>query len=206
MKKKLLSLCLALVLCVGLAVPAAAGETAFADVPEDADYADAVRWAAETGITKGKTAAAFAPDEVCTRGQAAVFLWRIAGSPEPALTETQFVDVTDPAAYNYKAIQWAAEMDMEHFGEFWPHDPCSRLDAVYFLWRAAGSPEMEGEMPFTDMADTDGGQPRYLEQKDAVLWAAEQGVMQGTGCGTTFSPDKPCTRAQIVTFLYRAFA
>ena len=93
----------------------------------------------------------FSPDAPCTRAQLAVFLWRAAGEPKPALAEQQFMDVTDPSAYYYGAVQWAAEKDMWGFGTFAPHAVCTRLDAVFFLWRAAGSPDMEGEFPFADV-------------------------------------------------------
>ena len=92
------------------------------------------------------------------------------------------------------------------FGTFAPHAVCTRLDAVFFLWRAAGSPDMEGEFPFADVPFGDGdghGQPLYRDADQAVLWAVENGVASGT-TETTFSPGTPCTRGQIATFLYRA--
>jgi len=92
------------------------------------------------------------------------------------------------------------------FGTFAPHAVCTRLDAVFFLWRAAGSPDMEGEFPFADVPFGDGdghGQPLYWYADQAVLWAVENGVASGT-TETTFSPGTPCTRGQIATFLYRA--
>ena len=128
------------------------------------------------------------------------------GEPKPALAEQQFMDVTDPSAYYYGAVQWAAEKDMWGFGTFAPHAVCTRLDAVFFLWRAAGSPDMEGEFPFADVPFGDGdghGQPLYRYADQAVLWAVENGVASGT-TETTFSPGTPCTRGQIATFLYRA--
>lgn len=105
----------------------------FADVPESAYYYAPVQWAVEQGITAGRTETTFAPGENCTRANIVTFLWRAAGSPEPTLTEQQFMDVADPGAYYYKAVQWAAEMDMESSGTFRPNDPCTRLEAVYFL-------------------------------------------------------------------------
>ena len=159
-----------------------------------------------TGVTNGTTASTFSPDAPCTRAQLAVFLWRAAGEPKPALAEQQFMDVTDPSAYYYGAVQWAAEKDMWGFGTFAPHAVCTRLDAVFFLWRAAGSPDMEGEFPFADVPFGDGdghGQPLYWYADQAVLWAVENGVASGT-TETTFSPGTPCTRGQIATFLYRA--
>lgn len=221
MKKKIASLLMALALWALLAIPAAAaaetspsvhgGGTAanpFTDVAETDEFYQPVLWAVEQGITDGTTQTTFSPELTCTRAQLVTFLWRAAGSPEPKLTEQQYMDVADTNAYYYKAVQWAAEMDMEYYGEFWPYDACDRLETVYFLWRAAGSPESEAEMPFTDVAweeTADGGQPRYLKAKDAVLWAVENGVTQGT-TKTTFSPEATCTRGQVITFLFRAAA
>ena len=182
------------------------GTSPFTDVQETSPYYDAILWAAETGVTNGTTASTFSPDAPCTRAQLAVFLWRAAGEPKPALAEQQFMDVTDPSAYYYGAVQWAAEKDMWGFGTFAPHAVCTRLDAVFFLWRAAGSPDMEGEFPFADVPFGDGdghGQPLYRYADQAVLWAVENGVASGT-TETTFSPGTPCTRGQIATFLYRA--
>lgn len=206
MKKRVFSLCLALALCLGLSLPAAAAAIPFTDVQETSPYYDAILWAAETGVTNGTSASAFSPDAPCTRAQLAAFLWRAAGKPEPALTEQQFMDVADPGAYYYEAVQWAAEKDMWGFGTFDPHVACTRLDAVFFLWRAAGSPEMEREFLFADVPFGDGdehGQPIYWYADQAVLWAVENGITSGT-TETTFSPDTPCTRGQIITFLYRA--
>ena len=94
----------------------------FTDVPESAYYYAPVQWAVAQGITTGRTETTFAPGENCTRAQLATFLWRAAGEPEPALTEQQFMDVADPGAYYYKAVQWAAEKDMWGFGTFPPND------------------------------------------------------------------------------------
>lgn len=206
MKAHVFALCLSLSLCLGLPLPALAFASPFTDVQETSPYYDAILWAAETGVTNGTTASTFSPDAPCTRAQLAVFLWRAAGEPKPALAEQQFMDVTNPSAYYYGAVQWAAEKDMWGFGTFAPHAVCTRLDAVFFLWRAAGSPDMEGEFPFADVPFGDGdghGQPLYWYADQAVLWAVENGVASGT-TETTFSPDTPCTRGQIATFLYRA--
>ena len=127
------------------------------------------------------------------------------GLPLPALAfASPFTDVQETSPYG--AVQWAAEKDMWGFGTFAPHAVCTRLDAVFFLWRAAGSPDMEGEFPFADVPFGDGdghGQPLYWYADQAVLWAVENGVASGT-TETTFSPGTPCTRGQIATFLYRA--
>lgn len=136
MKAHVFALCLSLSLCLGLPLPALAFASPFTDVQETSPYYDAILWAAETGVTNGTSASTFSPDAPCTRAQLAVFLWRAAGEPKPALAEQQFMDVTDPSAYYYGAVQWAAEKDMWGFGTFAPHAVCTRLDAVFFLWRA----------------------------------------------------------------------
>ena len=190
--------------CGGETVQAPANP--FTDVPESAYYYAPVQWAVAQGITTGRTETTFAPGENCTRANIVTFLWRAAGSPEPTLTEQQYMDVADPGAYYYKAVQWAAEKDMEGSGTFRPNDPCTRLEAVYFLWRAADSPEMAGQLPFTDVPFGDGdenGQPLYWYADQAVLWAVENGVTTGK-TETTFAPSEICTRGHIVTFLYRA--
>ena len=206
MKARVLALCLSLPLCLGLTLPAAAAAVPFPDVQETSPDHDAILWAVENGITNGTTETTFSQDAPCTRAQLATFLWRAAGEPAPARTEQQFMDVADPGAYYYRAVQWAAEMDMEYYGTFWPHNTCNRLEAAFFLWRAAGSPEMAEDPVFTDVA-WEGlgfdGQPRYLEADDAVVWAVENGVISGTS-ETTFSSGSPCTRGQVITFLYRA--
>ena len=178
----------------------------FTDVAADSPYAAAIGWAVGKEITNGKTATTFVPGEPCTRAQIVTFLWRAAGSPEPKLTENQYEDVTDDTAYYYKAVQWAAEMDMEFSGTFRPGEPCDRGSAVYFIWKAGGSPKAEAKASFTDLpeAPKDGGQYYWNDFLDAVNWALEQGVTKGTGDGSTFSSGSPCTRGQIVTFLFRA--
>ena len=190
MKAHVFALCLSLSLCLGLPLPALAFASPFTDVQETSPYYDAILWAAETGVTNGTSASTFSPDAPCTRAQLAVFLWRGGGGAE-----------TPPGGQ-----QFLAEKDMWGFGTFAPHAVCTRLDAVFFLWRAAGSPDMEGEFPFADVPFGDGdghGQPLYRYADQAVLWAVENGVASGT-TETTFSPDTPCTRGQIATFLYRA--
>lgn len=111
----------------GEQVPDETAANPFTDVPESAYYYAPVQWAVAQGITAGRTETTFAPGENCTRANIVTFLWRAAGSPEPTLTEQQFMDVSDPGAYYYKAVQWAAEMDMWSFGTFAPNDPCDRL-------------------------------------------------------------------------------
>ena len=184
--------------------PAATVVTDFHDVPANSPFLDSIVWAVKQGITNGKTATAFGPGDPCTRAQIVTFLWRAAGSPEPKLTETQYVDVTDPGAYYYKAVQWAAELGMEHSGTFDPHDTCTRVTAVYFIWTAFGRPEPTAKASFEDMREPERGQWYWPDLPDAVDWAVEQGVTTGK-TATTFAPGDPCTRGQIVTFLYRAY-
>ena len=173
-------------------------EINFADVPADAYYYDAILWAAENGIANGIDDTHFAPDAECTRAQAVTFLWRAAGSPVPSPKAVSFTDV-DANSYYTQAVQWAAENDITcgidetHFA---PDATCTRAQAMTFLWRAAGSPVPESAaLPFTDVPAN-----RYYAR--AVLWAAENGITIGID-ETHFAPDASCTRAQIVTFLYR---
>ena len=178
--------------------------TDFHDVPANSPFLDSIVWAVKQGVTNGKTATTFGPGDPCTRAQIVTFLWRAAGSPEPKLTETEYVDVTDPGAYYYKAVQWAAELDMEYSGTFDPHDTCSRVAAVYFIWTAFGRPESTAKASFEDMQEPERGQWYWPDLPDAVDWAVEKGVTTGK-TATTFGPGDPCTRGQIVTFLYRAY-
>ena len=170
----------------------------FVDVPADAYYYDAVLWAAENGITDGIDETHFAPNATCTRAQIVTFLWRAAGCPEPE-SMSSFADV--PAdSYYAKAVAWAVEQGITvgtGGGKFAPDAPCTRAQCVAFLWRAQGTPDAAEGNPFIDVAED-------TFYTDAVLWAAENGITLGTNAdGTTFSPDGDCTRAQIVTFLYR---
>ena len=170
----------------------------FDDVAEDTYYFDAVEWAVENGITTGTSDTTFSPDLTCTRAQAVTFLWRAAGSPEPKSNVMPFEDVA-AEAYYYKAVLWAVENGITKGTSattFSPDADCTRAQIVTFLWRAQKSPAAVGVNPFTDVA----ADAYYV---DAVLWAVEEKVTNGTSA-TTFSPDADCTRAQIVTFLYRA--
>ena len=172
----------------------------FTDVPADAYYADAVAWAVENGITNGTSATTFGPDVSCTRAQMVTFLWRAAGSPEPTTANNPFTDVQSDAYY-YDAVLWAVEQGITSGTSattFSPDATVTRGQTVTFLWRQAGSPVVNYAMSF---ADVDAG-AYYAE---AVRWAVSEGVTAGTS-GTTFSPDASCTRAQIVTFLYRDLA
>ncbi len=162
----------------------------FTDVAADAYYTEPVAWAVEQGITSGTTSTTFSPNNACTRAQIITFLWRAAGSPEPE-APSAFTDVKADAYYA-QAVAWAAESGMVTGSTFSPDAPCTRLMAVEFMWKQAGSPSA-ADANFTDVSS------------DAVSWAVEAGVTSGT-TADMFSPDTTCTRAQIVTFLYRAFA
>ena len=168
----------------------------FTDVAEDAYYHDAVLWAVENGITAGLTETVFGPNQACTRAQMVTFLWRAAGSPAPAATENPFADIAQDAYY-YDAVLWAAEQGITggtSAETFSPNATVTRAQTVTFLYRAAGSPAVSGS-GFADVA----ADAYYA---DAVAWAADQGITSGT-TAETFSPAQACTRAQIVTFLYR---
>lgn len=164
--------------------------TGFGDVAKDAYYAGAVKWAVDRGITNGTGAGTFSPDQTCTRAEIITFLWRAAGCPEPT-NASAFSDV-NVDAYYAKATAWAEENKMADGGTFSPDALCTREMAVEFMWRYAGTPDAT-EASFTDVSS------------DAVNWAVEAGVTNGTS-DTTFSPEQTCTRAQIVTFLCRAFS
>ena len=174
------------------------GDALFRDVPASAYYYDAVQWAAENDITGGVGGGLFAPDGDCTRAQIVTFLWRAAGRPEPQ-SKADFTDV--PAnAYYAKAVAWALENGITKGTSattFSPDDPCTRAQAVTFLARAL-SAKAEGTADFIDVAET-----AYYAK--AVAWASENGVTSGVG-GKRFAPGQTCTRAQIVTFLYRAYS
>ena len=170
----------------------------FVDVPEGSYYEEAVDWAVENGITTGTGNNYFTPDGICTRAQAVTFLWRVAGSPTPKTEAMPFEDVLN-GSYYYEAVLWAVENGITvgtSATTFSPELTCSRAHIVTFLWRAANSPSVKMDNPFTDVA----GDAYYI---DAVLWAVKHKITVGTTL-STFSPDEGCTRAQIVTFLYRA--
>ena len=171
--------------------------TGFADVPADAYFADAVKWAVDKGVTNGLTDTMFGPYEPCTRAQIVTFLWRAAGSPEPTSTST-FADVP-ASAYYAKAVAWAVEngiTDGMTATEFAPDATCTRGQSVTFLYRALKGTAGSGAS-FGDVASG-------AFYADAVNWAVASNVTNGTS-DTMFSPDASCTRAQIVTFLYRAY-
>lgn len=169
----------------------------FADVATDAYYYDAVKWAVNKGITNGVSETLFGPDQACTRAQIVTFLWRAAGSPEPK-SGSSFADVAADAYYA-KAVAWAVENGITKGTSettFHPDETCTRAQGVTFLYRALGK-LAAAQAGFTDVA----ADSYYA---DAVNWAAENGVTKGIS-ETLFGPDGSCTRAQIVTFLYRAY-
>lgn len=169
----------------------------FDDVFPGDYYYDAVNWSAENGITTGVDAYRFGPNQVCTRAQAVTFLWRAAGSPEPKSAKNPFSDVkgTD---YFCKAVLWALDEGITQGisdTTFGADEMCSRSHIVTFLWRAQHQPQPAASRSFADVTEND-----YFY--DAVAWASEEKITTGTS-DAAFSPDAPCTRAQIVTFLYR---
>ena len=169
----------------------------FVDVAAGSYYEDAVDWAVGNGITQGTDATHFAPDGICTRAQAVAFLWRAAGSPKPETRTMPFADV--PAgSYYYDAVLWAVENGIAKGTSdttFSPNMTCTRAQIVAFLWRSEKSPAAGTANPFADVKSA-------AYYADAVLWAVKENITRGT-TNTTFSPDADCTRAQIVTFLWR---
>ena len=163
----------------------------FSDVPETAYYADAVLWAVENGITSGTTATTFGPDATCTTAQILTFLWRANGSPVPAGSN----DAVPAGQYYSNAANWALEKGLTD--TFNADTPATRAATMTYLWKLAGKPSADAAT-FTDVT-------AGAEYAQAVAWAVKEGITAGTS-STTFSPDSTCTRAQIMTFLYRDFA
>lgn len=169
----------------------------FVDVATGSYYEDAVDWAVENGITKGTDDTHFSPDGICTRAQAVTFLWRTAGSPASKTSTMPFTDVP-VGSYYYDAVLWAVENGITKGTSdttFSPNMTCTRAQIVAFLWRSEKSPAAGTANPFADVKST-------AYYADAVLWAVKENITKGT-TNTTFSPDADCTRAQIVTFLWR---
>ena len=169
----------------------------FVDVATGSYYEDAVDWAVENGITKGTDDTHFSPDGICTRAQAVTFLWRTAGSPASKTSAMPFTDVP-VGSYYYDAVLWAVENGITKGTSetrFSPDDTCTRAQIVAFLWRSEKSPAAGSRNPFADVKST-------AYYADAVLWAVKEDITKGS-TNTTFSPDADCTRAQIVTFLWR---
>ena len=169
----------------------------FVDVATGSYYEDAVDWAVENGITKGTDDTHFSPDGICTRAQAVTFLWRTAGSPASKTSAMPFTDVP-VGSYYYDAVLWAVENGITKGTSdttFSPDMTCTRAQIVAFLWRSEKSPAAGTANPFADVKST-------AYYADAVLWAVKENITKGT-TSTTFSPNADCTRAQIVTFLWR---
>ena len=170
----------------------------FVDVTEDAYYAPAVEWALKNDVTNGSgDGSTFSPDAVCTRAQIVTFLWRVAGSPAPVSSENPFTDVTADSYY-YDAVLWAVEQGITGgtgSGKFSPNATCTRGQSVTLLYRADGAPAVSGNVSFSDVAAGSYCAP-------AVEWAEQNGITGGIG-GGLFGAANGCTRAQIVTFLYR---
>ena len=169
----------------------------FTDVPADAWYAQPVQWAVENGITSGTGAGTFSPDMACTRAQIVTFLWQAAGRPQPAGSGNPFADVKE-SDYFYTAVLWAVEQGITagvSEDSFAPYATVTRGQTVTFLYRAAGSPAVTEDGSFADVEDG-------AWYADAVAWAAAQGITAGVSADA-FGPNASCTRAQIVTFLYR---
>ena len=169
----------------------------FDDVATDAYYYEAVKWAAEQGITGGIGNGLFGPNQPCTRAQIVTFLWRAAGSPDPK-GMSSFADVSADSYYA-KAVAWAVENGITAGtgeGKFSPNAACTRAQAVTFLARALNA-KVDSKAEFSDV-------PADSYFAEAVAWAAANGVTTGIG-GGLFGPNNDCTRGQIVTFLYRAY-
>ena len=167
----------------------------FTDVAATSPFAPAISWAVEKGITNGTTPTTFSPGTTCSTGHILTFLWRSQGSPEPTIANP-FKDEI-PGAFQ-KAAVWAREKGLVSGDTFGSAAPCTRAASVTYMWKLAGSPEAKAAS-FKDVAASS-------DYAKAISWAVEQGVTKGTGDGSTFSPEDTCTRGQIVTFLYRAYA
>lgn len=199
---RILPALLAAVLLLGALTFGASAENAlrFDDVQDPTRfYYDPVYWASRRGVAAGVSADSFAPDALCTRAEIVTFLWRTVGSPETGDGGTGFSDVRSGAYYE-KAVRWAVKTGVTsgtEAGKFSPDEVCTRAQAVTFLHRAAGKPKAKG----TGAAFKDVRPGSYYS--DAVLWAAERTVARGVS-STRFCPNEVCTRAQVVTFLWRA--
>lgn len=184
----------------GTVTPAPGGATQnpFVDVKQGDYYYDAVQWAVGKKITSGTSATTFTPDGICTRAQTVTFLWRSQGSPKAAGAENPFTDVSKDAYY-YDAVLWAVEQGITNGTSaitFSPDATVTRGQTAAFLWRVAKQPQVDQTAnPFADVT-----QDAYYY--NAVLWGVAKEITNGTS-STTFSPDQGCTRAQIVTFLWR---
>lgn len=174
-------------------------ELSFTDVAETDYFYEPVRWAVANSITDGTSDTTFSPKDACTRGQVVTFLWKAMGSPEPGKKDNPFADVENDAYYA-DAVLWATEEGITSGTTettFSPEEPCNRAQVVTFLWAAAAKPTpVKTTTGFTDVTETD----YYL---DPVLWAFENGVTEGA-TDTRFGAGDVCTRAQVMTFLWKA--
>ena len=172
--------------------------TPFVDVAADSYFLEPVKWALEKNVTNGTSEITFSPNDTCNTAQILTFLWRAAGSPTVAdkdLFKYADVKATD---YFYMAAQWAKKKGMVEHYALYPNYSCNRMMAVYYIWCAAGKPECKTALKFTDTQNS-----KYEKYYEAIAWAVEKGITNGTST-TTFSPGKTCTRAEIVTLLHRA--
>ena len=172
----------------------------FTDVPVGSFYEEPVLWALENGITNGTTDTTFDPNGKCLRAHVVTFLHRVEENPEPAFPVNPFSDVKTTDFF-YKPVLWAVENGITNgvsADKFGSYDVCNRAAVVTFLWRSAGCPEPDStDNPFVDVKPSD----FFYE---AVLWAVENGITNGLSA-TAFGPNAACNRAQVVTFLYRAY-
>ena len=170
----------------------------FVDVSPNDYFYDAVLWAVGQEIIGSTGSGRFNPDTICSRAETVTFLWRAAGSPKPTNTQNPFTDLL-PGDYYYDAVLWAVEQGITNgiaTSSFSPGDTVNRAQAVTFLFRAMKAQSVSGSNPFTDIS-----KDNYYY--DTVLWAVENGITNGN-TSTQFAPALKCTRARIVTFLYRA--
>ena len=199
MKKRMISLLLAIVMVLGL-MPVSAAGIGFTDVEVGSFYEKPVEWAVENGITNGATPTTFDPNGKCLRAHVVTFLHRANGSPEPTSANNPFTDVKTTDFF-YKSVLWAVEEGITNgtsADKFGSYDNCNRAAVVTFLWRNAGSPEPKStKNPFVDVKSSD-----FFYKP--VLWAVENGITNGLDA-THFGPTAACNRAQVVTFLYRAY-
>ena len=173
--------------------------TGFSDVPDGQYYSNAVSWAVKQGITNGTSATTFQPTKPCTRAEVVTFLWKAAGSPSVS-GKNPFMDVNS-SDYYYKAVLWAVKKGVTNGTSattFSPNERCTRGQVVTLMWNWAGKPSTSNSISFTDVSSN-----AYYYK--AVRWAVKNKVTSGTSA-TTFSPNKACTRADVVTFLYRYLA
>ena len=166
--------------------------TQFVDVKDEDYFLEPVKWALDNNITSGTSDVTFSPDDKCNIAQIITFLWRAAGKPE-VKTKPLIADVY-PEDYYYMAAYWAQSLGIFNTA-LYPNFSCNRVSAVYYIWCAAGKPECKTPLKFTDVQN--------VHAPEAIAWAVENGITSGTS-ETTFSPGNSCTRAQIVTFLWRA--